>query len=371
MATEDEDALRHLGLLSSASSSVSNSQVSEPRASQSPTPVQQASNGKEGVVKGNDKGPVPNDGLNCTSLVLHSKASRQLGDHPSRSKFRPLERPLSRKKLERTLPRLGLYSTDHEKAFISEENDSADTFIGSEARKPPSVKWLRNFEAQGHTGEEEEDYEESGISLFRRLMEADEVDKATEKRINGKTSANPRAPNTTTRFRPAIRPPWRKTVTEWAEENDMMKARRVETTFQKLPQLNPETTGGPTDEEKDVAKEIPDAKNRGLERTRNASGQNVFTGSHPSVDHSNIEGPTLAGHGFKCGQETALGDVKAVHEASHVTVMSIEVHCITRNELNPDPEFDPISAGKALAVCLICLFDVCGISSGMCLQLNF
>ena len=75
----------------------------------------------------------------------------------------------------------------------------------------------------------------------------------------------------------------------------------------------------------------------------------VAIASDPSgvVDNSAIEGPTLVGnHGFKCGQETALGDVKAVYEASHVTIMSMEVYCITRHELNPDPEFDPISAGR-------------------------
>uniref|UniRef100_UPI003AAE4BD6 DNA polymerase zeta catalytic subunit n=1 Tax=Centroberyx gerrardi TaxID=166262 RepID=UPI003AAE4BD6 len=64
----------------------------------------------------------------------------------------------------------------------------------------------------------------------------------------------------------------------------------------------------------------------------------------PKKDNSQIEGPSICNsYGFKVSMQN-LQDAKALHEVQYLTLMGMELHARTRRDLEPDPEFDPISA---------------------------
>ena len=59
---------------------------------------------------------------------------------------------------------------------------------------------------------------------------------------------------------------------------------------------------------------------------------------------SPIQGPTLDNtQGFKLSLEN-LREAKAVHESNMLTLMSMELLSLTRQKLEPNPEFDRIEA---------------------------
>ncbi|XP_035205983.1 uncharacterized protein LOC118181018 isoform X2 [Stegodyphus dumicola] len=63
-----------------------------------------------------------------------------------------------------------------------------------------------------------------------------------------------------------------------------------------------------------------------------------------NLTYSQIEGPTLENTG---GYKVNIGDsgnMQVRHEIQHLTVMSLEVHVNTRNDLLPDPKFDAVAA---------------------------
>ena len=282
---------------------------------------------------------------------------------PGSRRFRPLDRPLSRKEMERSLSSCGFYSSVHTSAFISEERDAGDV-LHNGGRKPPGVTLIKD---QYPDDDVDDEGGMAGLALFRRLMEAEEASSeevSKEDRYRGERS----------RFVPSIKPPSRKRVKEWGIENGMVrdksKGKAVKTEKSGLKDGRLETkvssggeVGGKVKKSQSSAVPVSGENSQNFEdplaigscSSKDLASQTLLlpdvdgfssSNAYRGGDNSAIEGPTLiGGHGFRCGQETALGDVKAVHETSHVTVMSLEVHCVTRGELFPDPEFDPISAG--------------------------
>ncbi|XP_028970573.2 DNA polymerase zeta catalytic subunit isoform X2 [Esox lucius] len=61
-------------------------------------------------------------------------------------------------------------------------------------------------------------------------------------------------------------------------------------------------------------------------------------------DNTQIEGPSICNsYGFKVSLQN-LQEAKALHEVQHLMLMGMELHALTRRDLEPDPEFDPICA---------------------------
>ncbi|KAJ8008958.1 hypothetical protein DPEC_G00083820 [Dallia pectoralis] len=61
-------------------------------------------------------------------------------------------------------------------------------------------------------------------------------------------------------------------------------------------------------------------------------------------EHSQIEGPSICNsYGFRVSMQN-LQEAKALHEVQHLMLMGMELHALTRRDLEPDPEFDPICA---------------------------
>jgi DNA polymerase zeta len=62
----------------------------------------------------------------------------------------------------------------------------------------------------------------------------------------------------------------------------------------------------------------------------------------PDRELSQIEGPTQKNkHGFKCSQKKASTSVQ--HETGYMSIMSLETHINSRNDLAPDPEHDEVN----------------------------